>query len=176
MARLRHFLIQGTARPQPYVSTQSGGGSFKSPPRDDRAAHGDRLADNLRQAAEQAVQHPEPPAQGLNFVPIAVTGDPVIKLLLTSLDNKTLGLQLVNSKTEPGGVRKAILHIPKDRVPAFAQKFEAYAHDTNKRKKPPNQHLAESISEFRLAMLRDGDYWTDSGDPPTHDEEFWWEI
>ena len=25
-------------------------------------------------------------------------------------------------------------------------------------------------------MLRDGDYWMDSGPPPTPDEEFWWEV
>lgn len=176
MPRLRHFLIQGTAQPQAYVSTNRGTGPFKVPPRDAREIHGERLAGGVRKAAEEAEQRPEPAAAGTDFVPISVKSDPSFKLLLDSLDNKTLGLQLVNVRSEPDGSQKATVHIPRDNVPAFAKKFEAYAHDLNRWNKPPNAPLAESITELRLAMLRDGDYWMDTGPLPTLTEEFWWEV
>ena len=176
MPRLRHLLIQGTAQPQPYVSTSGGSSDFKTPPRDERAIHGERLAAEVRQAAADLEQHPEPAAQGIGFVPITVKSDPNFKLLLASLDNKTLGLQLVNVRAEPDGSQKATVNIPKESVSAFARKFEAYAHDLNRWNKPPNQPLAESITELRLAMLRDGDYWMDTGPLPTLEEEFWWEV
>ena len=109
-------------------------------------------------------------------MPVAVTSDPNFKLLLDSLDNKTLGLQLVNVRSEPDGSQKATVHIPKENVTAFVKKFEAYAHETNRFNNPPNQPLAESITELRLAMLRDGDYWMDNGPIPTLAERFWWEV
>lgn len=176
MPRLRHFVIQGTAQPQNYVSTARGSGEFRTPPRDQRGAHGDRLAENVRRAAAQAEAQPEPPAEGVPFVPIVVKSDPNFKLWLDSLDNKTIGSEIINVRLEEDGSQRATIHIPRDNVAKFAKKFEDYAHTTNRYNNPPNLKLAESIDELRLAMLRDGDYWTDSGPPPPHDEEFWWEV
>ncbi len=177
MARLRHFLIQGTAQPQDYVSTARGSGEFKTPPRDQRAAHGNRLADEVRQAAAEIQQLPERPAEGISFVPIVVRSDPGFKLFLDSLDNKTIGSEIINFRYEEDGSQRATVHIPKDKVAKFAKKFEDYAHKQSPRStNPQNRNLAESINEIRLAMLRDGDYWTDSGPPPNADEIFWWEV
>jgi Subtilase family len=176
MPRLRHLFLQGTAQPQPYVSTAGGSSDFKTPPRDERIVHGERLADNVRRAAADLAQHPEPPAEGLAFVPLIVKSDPNFRLMLASLDNKTLGLQLVNVRIDPDGREIATIHIPKDSIPGFIRKFQAYAHDTNRWGNPPNASLAESITELGLAMLRGGDYWMDAGPLPTPDEQFWWEV
>ncbi len=176
MPRLRHFLIQGTAQPQNYVSTARGSGEFRTPPRDQRAVHGEQLAENVRQAAQDVHAHPEKPAEGIDFVPIVVTSSPGFKLWLDSLDNKTIGSEIINFRYEADGGQRATIHVPRDKVAKFAKKFEDYAHKTNQHGNPPNLSLAEGINELRLAMLRDGDYWTDSGPPPSPDEEFWWEV
>jgi hypothetical protein len=105
-----------------------------------------------------------------------VKSDPNFRLMLASLDNKTLGLQLVNVRIDPDGREIATIHIPKDSIPGFIRKFQAYAHDTNRWGNPPNASLAESITELGLAMLRGGDYWMDAGPLPTPDEQFWWEV
>jgi hypothetical protein len=76
----------------------------------------------------------------------------------------------------PDGSQHATVHIPANKIPNLAKKFDDYAHTLTRYNKPPNQRLAESITELRLAMLRNGDYWMDSGPLPAPDEEFWWEI
>ncbi len=176
MARLRHFVIQGTAQPQNYVSTARGSGDFRTPPRDQRAAHGGRLANAVRQAATQAQAQVEPPAEGVSFVPIVVKSDPNFILWLDSLDNKTIGSEVIYVRLEEDGSQRATIHIPKDNVAKFAKKFEDYAHTTNRFNNPPNRKMAESIDELRVAMLREGDYWTDSRPLPALEEEFWWEV
>lgn len=119
---------------------------------------------------------PEKAAEGISFVPIAVTSDPGFKLWLESLDNKAIGSEVINVRYEEDGTQRATIHVPKDKIGRFVKKFEDYAHATNRFGNPPNQPLAESINELRLAVLRVGDYWTDSGPPPSLDEEFWWEV
>jgi len=169
MARLRHFVIQGTAKPESYTATGGGGGEYTSPPRDEpRVAHGERLAREATQAGEEAEKHPEKPAEGVAFVPIVVRSDPGIRLLLDSLEDKRLGSEVIAFRYESDGSEKATIHVPKDKLPKFAQKFEDYAHrDHPKWGNPLNQKLVESVSEIRLAMLQDGDYWTDSGPLPS---------
>lgn len=175
MDRLRHFLIQGTAQPQAYVSTSAGSGDFRTKPRDDRAVHGARLADEVKQAA--AAKQPERAAEGISFVPIVVRSDPGFKLWLDSLDNKTIGSEVISVRYEEDGTQRATIHIPKDKVIRFAKKFEDYAHkNLNRFGNPDNQRMAESIHDIRLAMLRDGDYWTDSGPKPQGSDEFWFEV
>ena len=174
MPRLPHLLIQGTAQSQPYVSTNRGSGPFKTPPRDERAIHGERLAADARQAADDLDKKQEPAAENIDFVPIVVRSDPDFKLMLDRLDNKTI--QLVNVRKEPDGSEKATIHIHKDKVATFIKKFEDYAHKLNHHDNPPNKDLAESITELRLAMLRNNDYWMDASPPPALDETFWWEV
>lgn len=184
MARLRHFVIRGTATTDSYTAIGAGGGGeYTSPPRaEPRINHGERLAREAKEAGERAEKSPEKPAEGVTFVPIVVKGDPGIKLWLDSLDDKRLGSEVVAYRVESDGSERATIHVPKDQLPKFAKKFEDYAHkDRAKRNDPAvtspyNQRLAESITEIRLAMLRDGDYWTDSSPPPGLEEEFWWEV
>jgi len=184
MARLRHFVIRGTAKADSYTAIGAGGGGkYESPPRaEPRVAHGERLAREVTEAGERAEKSPEKPAEGIPFVPIVVKSDPGVKLWLDSLDNKQLGSEIVAFRRESDGSERATIHIPKDQLPKFAKKFEDYAHKDRENRNDPsktspyNQRLAESITEIRLAMLRDGDYWTDSSPPPAIDEEFWWEV
>jgi len=128
----------------------------------------------MRQAAVELAQHPETAAENIGVVPISVKSDPAFSLMLDRLDNKTV--QLVNVRREPDGSEKATLHIPLDKVPAFVKKFEDYAHVLTESGNPRNQPLVESVTELRLAMLRDGDYWMDNSPFPAPDEVFWWEI
>ena len=65
MARLRHFVIQGTTQRQDYVSTARGSGKFKTSPPDGRVAHGTRLADEVRQAATEIRQQAERAADAI---------------------------------------------------------------------------------------------------------------
>lgn len=174
MPRLPHLLIQGTAESRPYISTNRGSGTFRTPPRDERAVHGARLADGARKAADDLARHPEPAAENVDFVPLVLSSDPGFKLMLDRMDNQVI--QLVNVRKQPDGGEKATVHIPKDKVTAFVKKFEDYAHATNRYGNPPNKDLAESIAELRLAMLRGNDYWMDVAPPPEPDETFWWEI
>lgn len=177
MPRLRHFLIQGTAQPRTYVSTAGGGGKFKTPPRDERAAHGTKLGEEVREAEREAQAAPEKPAEGVGFIPIVVRSDPGFKLWLDSLDDKRIGSEVINFRCEDDGRERVTVHIPKDQVGKFAKKFEDYVNKSSKQSgNPANQKLVDSIGEIRLAMLRDGDYWTDSGPVPRVDEEFWWEV
>lgn len=160
MPRLAHLFIQGTAKSIPYVSTNKGGGTFSTPPRDDRAVHGGRLADEGRKASADLESNPEPASENIDFMPLVVTSDPGYKLKLERLENQTI--QLINVRMDPDGSEKATIHIPKDKIPAFTKKFEDYAHKTNSYGKPLNKDLAESITEIRLALLRNNDYWVDA--------------
>jgi Subtilase family len=174
MPRLRHLLIQGTAQTQPYMSTVRGSGVFRTPPRDQRIVHGEHLAAEVRRAAEDLAQAPEKPAENIKFVPISVKSDPDFNLMLERLDNKTV--QLVNVRKEPDGSEKATINVPVDKIPVFVKKFEDYAHKNSSSNKPANQDLVESITELRLAGLRNGDYWMDNTPWPAPREIFWWEI
>lgn len=184
MARLRHFVIRGTATTDSYTAIGSGGGGkYESPPRaESRADHGERLAREATEAGNQIEKTPEKPAEGISFVPIVVKSDPGIKLWLDSLDDKRLGSEVVAYRRESDGSERATVHIPKDQLPKFTKKFEDYAHRDRANRNDPsittpyNQRLAESVTEIRLALLRDGDYWTDSSSPPGLEEEFWWEV
>jgi len=178
MARLRHFVIRGTSKTESYTAIRAGGGGrYESPPRaESRVDHGERLAREATEAGERAEKSPEKPAEGLSFVPIVVRSDPGVKLWLERLENKQIGSEIVAFRREDDGSERATVHIPRDQLPKFAKKFEDYAHKDSRSGKPRNQSLAESITEIRLAMLRDGDYWTDSSPAPAIDEEFWWEV
>lgn len=178
MARLRHFVIQGTATSEKYTAPGGGGGDYKSPPRDEsRVAHGERLAKEATKAGDDAGKTPEKPAEGVTFVPIVVRSNPGIQLCLDSLEDKRIGSEVIAFRYEEDGSERATIHVPKDKLHKFAKKFEDYAHKNNSKSgNPVNQKLADSVTELRLAMLRDGDYWTDSGPPPSMDEEFWWEV
>ena len=172
----RHLFIRGTAQAQHYVPTWRGKIRFRTPPRDAPVNHGTRLAAALEQAAVDQQQEPEITAQGIPVVPLVLASEPEFTLYLQSLDNQRLGLELVNVRNQADGSQQATVHIPAAKIPKLIQKFVDYAHTLTRHGKPANQRLAESISELRLAMLRNGDYWMDSGPLPAPDEEFWWEI
>lgn len=179
MPRLRHFLIEGTAQSQRYLyPSETVRVTFELPPRDDRAIHGDKLATAVHQAATDLQATSDVTTDDIAFVPIVLKSDPEFTLYLQSLENKTLGLELINVKTLPDGSQQATVHVPKAQVSQFAKKFEDYAYGplTKKKNEPPNRKLVESITELHLAMLRNGDYWMDSLPPPNPDERFWWEV
>ncbi len=171
-----HLLLQGTAQAQQYVSTWRGRIPFDTPPRDTPVDHGTSLTIAVVQAYVDQQREPESSAQGIPIVPLVLTSEPKFTLYLQSLDNRQMGLELINVRNQPDGSQQATVHIPATNIPKLLQKFVDYAHNLTGRGKPANQRLAESITELRLAMLRNGDYWMDSGPLPAPEEEFWWEI
>lgn len=176
MGRFPHFLIQSTAQKHKFVSTISRGSEFKIPPRD-RVAHGTKLAESLKQIEVEVQNEIDKPAVGVSFVPIVVSSDPEFDLKLERLDNKLLGMKVINVRNVDDDSQVAIIHIPKDKFSKFSKKIEDYAQkNLSKKGNPPNQELVASINQIRLAKLQNGDYWTDSGPMPSVDEVFWWEV
>ena len=139
MARLRHFVIRGTATTDSYTAIGAGGGGeYKSPPRaEPRVDHGERLAREATEAGKQVEKSPEKPAEGIPFVPIVVKSDPGIKLWLESLDDKRLGSEIIAYRHESDGSERATIHVPKDQLPKFAKKFEDYAHKDRTNRNDP---------------------------------------
>lgn len=192
MADLKHFLLSNTAKSQDYTSTGGGGGKFRSPPRDSREIHGNRLLQEFETAkavATQLEQAATPAMAGLLHLPLVLEG--LIKdvnkkrfsgLDLEKLDSDAKGIRIVNVREE-NGRQVAIVAIPKDQLAYFEKKFTDYIEkDRTTTKKdgtqvtaPQNQRLVECISELRLAALQD--YYTDTDkNPPGLNEEIWWEA
>lgn len=192
MADLKHFLLSHTAESHDYTSTGGGGGKFRSPPRDSRELHGNKLRQEFEAAkneASQLEQAASPAMDGLLHLPLALEGSIEVKekktfsgLDLEKLDSDAKGIRIVNVREEDGR-QIAIVAIPKDRLDYFEKKISDYLEKDRTRTKkdgtqvtaPQNQRLIESISELRLAAL--SDYYTDTDKtPPGLNEEIWWEA
>lgn len=191
MPDFRHFLLLKHGASEPYKATGGGGGVFKSPPRDSREAHGTSLIEQLKKIQEGAGElEKEPASAGLHFIPVTFQGELVgpdgkgiSGLKLESLETSDGGIRIVNVR-EQGGKQLALVAIAKGRFEHFAKRFEEYvSKDRLKTDKktgetvavPRHQDLVESISELRLAALRD--YYTDiDNSPPNPGEVIWWEM
>ena len=76
MPDYRHFLLSSHGAAEPYKATGGGSGTFRTPPRDDREAHGKSLLEQLNKLQAQAVELGKDPASvGLHFIPISFQGE-----------------------------------------------------------------------------------------------------
>lgn len=191
MPDYRHFLLSNQGSVEPYTATSGGKGPFKTPPRDDRKSHGKSLLEQLSKIQAQAEElEKEPASAGLHFIPVTFQGELVgpdgkalSGLKLESLETSDGGIRIVNVREE--GTRQfALVAIAKGKFEHFAKRFQEYVErDRSKEDKktgevskvPWHKDLVESISELRLAALRD--YYSDvDKSPPAPDEVIWWEV
>jgi len=192
MADLKHFLLTNIAQSHDYTHPGGGGGKFRTPPRDSRELHGNRLLQDFNTAKNQAAELERtatPAMDGLLHLPLAlegttgkVDGKALSGLDLEKLDSDAKGIHIVNVREEDGR-QIALVAIPKEQLDYFEKKIADYIHEDRVRKKtdgtqissPKNRQLVESISELRLALIHD--YYTDTDrNPPDLNEEIWWEV
>jgi hypothetical protein len=192
MPDFKHFFLTNTATSEKYTATGGGSGTFRSPPRDSREAHGKKLVEGLEKARKEAAtreQAADPNIEGLVFVPLAVEGEVgeldnrrLSGIDLEKFDSESKGIRIINVREEEGR-QVALVAIPKNQLDYFERKLTDYLEkdDVRERKdgtissKPKNQKLVESISDIRLGLLRD--YYTDQdGNPPGLRESIWWEV
>lgn len=176
MDRLAHLVLHDTATAEPYISTSGGSGPFPTPPRDDRAAHGNRLNTQLTQAEANA----ESQRSGLasdyveSGIALEFLSDPSFKLKLDSLERQRSGIELLNSRIEDS-VMRATVFVPHGKLTQFARLFEQYINEESKSGRPRHRALVESISSIQLAAVRS--YWTDlPALYPSDGEAIWWEV
>jgi subtilisin family serine protease len=190
MPEFRHFLLSDHGVPDRYKATGGGGGKFKTPPRDNREAHGKSLLAQLSKVQTQAADLEKDPASaGLHFIPVSFQGELIgagkdlSGLRLESLENTDGTIRIINVREE-GSRQFALVAIAKGKFEHFATRFEQYVNedrvktDKNTGEKiavPKHKALVESISELRLAAIRD--YYTDVDNaPPAPQEVIWWEV
>jgi hypothetical protein len=176
MPQFRHLFPSGTATREQYTyAREVGGAPFKTPPRDDRPAHGRQLiqsveeaAELVRQAASQKPSEQRPKGFVLDFA-----SDPGFKLRLESLEMRRSGIELCSSRVDESGIMHATAFVPEEKAGLFIRKFEAYVKQ--ERGKRDNRALAESINEIQLATLEA--FWMDAGAfPENRDTPLFWEV
>jgi hypothetical protein len=178
MADFEHLFPKHTARTEPYkYPRKMSSVEFRVPPRDDREGHGERLAQQVRDAERTVLdstkdlsEEKRPKGVILDF-----ESDPDFKLKLESLESLRSGIELLNSRMD-GNVMHGTVFVPEGKVGIFVGKFEAYAHKEDSRSgKPKNKPFAESVTAIRLAALKS--FWTDTGAFPSQtDDPLWWEV
>ena len=78
MPEFKHFFLTDTSTSERYTATSGGSVTFRSPPRDSREGHGNKLLGELAKAREDAAareQAAEPNVEGVVFVPLVMEGD-----------------------------------------------------------------------------------------------------
>ena len=175
MPQLPHLQLTETAATEDYTSTQQGGGEFRTPPRDGRATHGDRLATAVRTAVAAAETPDEsaPPPQSERGILLEFRSEPDFDLRLKSLDQQSRGVELLNVRVE-NSVMHATVYVLRDRIDYVLRWFEDYVHEETRSGNPKNKPLVESISDIRLAALPA--FWTGTGNLPDATTPTWWEV
>lgn len=176
MPQFLHLFPTGTATRERYTYAKSARApEFKTPPRDDRPAHGQQLIQGVETAAQQAAQDASqtPPADRPKGFALDFASDPGFKLKLESLEMRSSGVELCSSRIDDTGVMHATVFVPEGKAGLFVRKFEAYVRQEPGKR--DHRKLAESISNIRLASLES--FWMDAGAFPTDkNEPLSWEV
>lgn len=173
----RHLIIPDDAEPRDYTSTNRGGGTFRTPPRDDRVGHANRLLGQINAAREELEAQAAQAAHVIENIALEVVG-PTRGLEIERLESlrRGLGIELRNVRDEDGH-RSATIFVPRDRLATFVRKIEAYRdEDTPTRQRPKNEPLVAGIDEIRTPVLRS--FWTDDSRlfPDDPNAPIWWEV
>lgn len=174
--RLRHLIVEGRTRTEPYRS-KKGRGRTVTPPRD-RGAHGRHLLDQLDRALNAARERGLVRAtRGISAgrgVVLEFTSDPEFELHLKSLEDRRKGIELLAERVRDD-VERAVVFVPDEELAHFNAKLSAYLTEQTAKGRPQNASLVESVSEIRLAVLES--FWTDDEiELPRDEEPIWWEI
>lgn len=103
-------------------------------------------------------------------------GSPDELLNIQSLENRTTGIKLLNSRIENINNRKVIkatVYVPKGKETYFLKKVKEYTEDTTKGN-PKNEKLIATINDIKEAVLES--FWIGKEDWMPEEEPIWCEI
>lgn len=177
--RSRHFIFEGAAETERFLSPQRGGGESAVPDRD-RKQHGGVLLRQLEiLRAQFTVARGTQEAAGLEEgigLQVEFESFPDIELAFESLARERSGIELLNVRHEEQ-ITLATVFVPDGRLDTFENLIRAYLDESKDSKHgPKNRKLLNAISDIRAATL--SALWTDDADvlPAADDEMLWWEV
>ncbi|GAT08344.1 Y4bN protein [Mycolicibacterium novocastrense] len=168
-------MVRALPTSEPFTLAAGGGGTEKESFTGDRAGHGRRLTQELRDALAPAVDEPETAGTYITFVSF-----PGLDLALESLDPQSSGeqpelLAVRDVETEDGAVQMATVYIPDGKKEYFLKRLSTYT-ETATSDKVRHAALVEGIQSIRRATIRE--LWTDPDTlfPDDLSELRWWEV
>jgi len=176
MAEHEHFILRGTESAKDYTYPHNPRSDFRYPPRD-RIPHAEQLSSEVESAITETRERTAgaPEAIRIDGVPLDVVSSPNYDLKLESLEDRGIGMEIVNVH-RVGSQMEATVLIPVDKAERFLRKLDKYRLEETRKGKPKNEALFASIAKIQLAHLRS--FWTDTPDlfPEVEIERIWWEV
>lgn len=181
----RHFILDSTAKPEPFRPAVGGSGDSEVP-RQNRQAHGQGLQqqfNDLKPAIEQARTQQESMGMQEGFgLQIEFESFPDIELAFESLAAEASGIELLNVRHEEHmtlatvSVPDGKLHILENKITAYLDESKDRINEEQGTRTPKNQKLLDAIRSIRVASIKS--LWTDDPDvfPTDVEETFWWEV
>ncbi len=157
----RHIFLPGPTGTHGFTSPRAGGGTPVFPRRE-RVQHSSFLRQRFSQAWQEAEQRyavAQPLRHGLY---LEFLSEPGFDLSLQSLENRGMGIRLLNVQRRREADRErtlATVYIPNNKRSYFLEKIRKYAEEDTLRGKPKNTNLITSISDIRLSVLES--FWQD---------------
>ncbi len=180
--RLPHIVVENAATTEEYLFPGTPRDSEEQLPERDRQAHADRLLASLdRVRSEAALRKEEIKAWAVSAkkgVHLQFESEPGFELELKSLEDRSLGIQLVAVRRAPDreDTQLATVFVPEGKLASLERKIRQYASEESPTGRPRHRKLVDKIVEIRLATLQQA-FWTDRLDLlPQPNEPIWWEV
>jgi hypothetical protein len=174
---LPHIFLDGGGVPEPYTSPRTV--RSPKPPERDRGEHGERIAQSLGGAVEQARQalSEEPPdvapAERGAYLEFQVPSGQ--EEVYSKLENRPKRIELVSVQQHEDGSSSATVFVPEAQLAFFQERVRAYREEETKSGRPKNEGLVARVDLVRLATIRS--LYTDSpSDFPSANNAIWWEV
>lgn len=183
MPRYPHLTVPEPPEAQRFTSTRTARQEFTTPPRN-RGEHARAVIREYQEAAVGAGRE-EGVGNGfyqVNNLTLTFESDPDFPLAFESLDLPASNINLLAVSMDGEGRTLATVRVPQDKIQILLRKLEAYRDNdpavplaAGEKRKRDNRKLVESISQIRLATLRQ--LWTDPAvDYPAPAEVITWEV
>jgi len=178
VARHPHLVILNSGTTARYTSIRSGGGKDFNLPHRNRAQHSAHVIGAFQAAQGQREHFPQNIGNGFYQSPgvtLTFESEPQFPLAFESLDLSASKIQLLSVVQDAQNRTIATIHVPDNKVPVLLRKLEAYRDHVPGSPGRDNKKLVESISNIKLATLRE--LWTD--DPalyPAANTIITWEV
>lgn len=175
----RHFLLQDTARSEPFTAPKRGGGGDE-PPHRNRTQHGRALLRQLHElnpeiAIAGAAQREAGQDEGFGLQ-IEFQSFPDVELTFESLARERSGIELRNVR-HVGDRTFATVFVPEGKLEIFERLITNYLDkDRDTKSGPKYRNLLDTIASIRAATLEA--LWTDDREalPTDENEVLWWEV
>lgn len=179
----RHIFLNQSGEASDFTTPPSRGGEPKIPIRN-REQHSGKLRRSLSSAWQKAHKKSAnrtaislPVRQG---VYLEFESSPDYDLVTKSLENKSVGIRLLNIRTIPAQddsthpVTLATVYVPDGKENYFLNRINQYTEEETSSGKPKHEKLVNSIEDIRLAILES--FWQDNAELIPHDNAIWCEI